>query len=702
MIVMTMATTAWAQVQAGRLLFPNDSAIVLKIAPRSTITRELCHSGRFPAERIRVRATGFDFLADASAGSDGKVFAPTGLGAEIPAGECEPATIAVASGMTVPKGDHAGQLVITSTAGIARLAVTIKGDAGPAKVVAPVGAVDPAVLRDRRDGTLLSPPWRHDGQGGDGVVPVKKPKAGETYKDPADGDFLGSLWNGDDRARVYARGGFDKARADVWLLPVRFDGAGEVGDYTGKLDLDADATAAADADHLIAAKLTVTDGIWWAIAAVVAGALTAFLAQLWVRRWRAQLWLWTRRYGLPADYTTARKEFAGNGPDYAPKFPGPPESPEEAEGSIAHYRRQIKQAGDAYGKTVFYFDTDSEAYKSIVESLRVVQRDCACLAAKPADPTGLVARLSALEAALASVEQAAQGNLGDCKPAVLAYGKGILAGAPLKVGGAIELADRVKAHTAFALAWVALSGRTLELTYWLALLVQEVPGTASADHALLRSAAVKLAEAEHELITLETADDLADLTSDADLDQARTLLTRVGAKHGVWPEPGAASLAAIEGLTSTPLEQSLMFTERNLWAFRAADDAVPQDVQAAGADREASIDAAAAAGVVQGARSLGDLGVLVWSIALGLLTALNALYFGKTFGTWGDYSAAVIAGAASQLLVAGLAETLGKLRGVDAALIAVTPPKPAGVTVTTATSPPPPAQPAAPGGLPAH
>jgi hypothetical protein len=97
-----------------------------------------------------------------------------------------------------------------------------------------------------------------------------------------------------------------------------------------------------------------------------------------------------------------------------------------------------------------------------------------------------------------------------------------------------------------------------------------------------------------------------------------------------------------------------------------------------------TLRAAQPAKVTRLLRSFGDLLVLLFAILVGVLTALSTLYFGKNFGSPEDYLGVFLAGAASQLLVGGLADMLSQMRTVDHASATATAPAAARIETTSA------------------
>jgi hypothetical protein len=571
-------------------------------------------------------------------------------------GVCLPVTLKLASEVTVSAGRHTGVLVFTSTAGVTRLTLTVTAEPVPPvppKTAVPGPALETASLKATRNGPVA----RKVTMAERGLLPLKPPNHGEDPYKLTPKTSLGSVWSGTERAEIVVADGDIVKRTDVWLLPVDVKRTNDVGEFSGKLDV------AGDGKHLVPITLTISDRVCWPLITVVLGALLAFLAQLWLRRGRVSYSLYSTRRDLPQDYKTAGTRFANTFPTYVNHVSPPTED------AVNKYRDDVAKAAKAYAKSVLYYDTTSDAYKAVLASLMLARRDIDSLEARASDQEGLGARLTLLDGNLQAVITYTDSLPGtEGLPAIIAHGNAMTDHCALEVGGALELADQAKAHAGYCDAWIVLAKDAVHREWEWAWLHSQVPTNSARDRAALAEAGSLVGKVERDLFEAATAADLAELSAETDLWRARIALARLSSHHGAVPSlPEPPSRPFIDP-SGTPMPYVPSF----LLAPPAGGAAAIQGLPVALGH---TIMRSAVAGAVAKAGSrVADFLVVVFTLAVGVLTALAAFYFGKTFGTLEDYGTAFLAGAASTLLVGGLAEIIGQMRSVDAGLIGVSPP----------------------------
>ena len=586
-------------------------------------TIQICNVGARPALRLRGSARGF-----------GVPIVVSKLARRLAAGACTPWTLTADS---VPDGAHDGVLVVTSAgAGVARRGAAIAGkDVPPAKFA---GAQDTAVIEARREGPFDD---RAEAVTGEAVVYLRRPVPDL----PARNAFLGSLFNGTERARVFMDG-FATTYTDVVAVPVRFDRAAEVGSYSGTLDF----TGQAKTDQAVKASIHVKDRWPWAVGAIVAGALLPLLlVQLPVKKWWPRFWLWLRRLRFNLKYDRAIAAFKAHDPPTFTGFERPPRDDVSAHG------KQIKRAVRQYGRTTFYWDTTSEAYGAIIKSIQEIEDDIKALD----DKDRLWSALDALQTELDAASFASNDLGAPAEPPLIARGKALLIGEALDVGGARAWESTASAFKGFVTTWRGYAKAVTLYTrwwWWLAELAVDggmVPG----DVSVLKRAAVELREARFELLAVSGAAELERLATAKELQALYERLAYLGAKYNRWPQTGAdLPLVDMEAIYAAGLFDVELLYAINLLEADAAPLEVPGLI----------VKAATAPAVDHVFRIIGDLGVVLVSAAIGIVTGLNTLYFGKDFGTIEDYLTAIVVGSASAVLLKGITDNLTGLRALTA------------------------------------
>jgi hypothetical protein len=653
--LLALWTSAAAAQDEGLVFRDGDDLALTYKEARAGDGASLCNVSSGPARKVKVEFLGFQFKRDKKALPTTDALEPSGVPPTLGGGRCRQLTVKLKQGATLDAGRYAGKITVTSTAGLVRLGLTIAGPDTLVEAPKITGAVDTATLQGNRDG-----PWG-DGielkQGG--VLPLQPPGAG--VKLPAKDTFLGSLFRGTERARVFAAGGRVVKGKDVQFLPVRVEGAEHVGDFSGKLDL----TGSAKTEKGLPVKLTVTDDVGWAIGAVLLGALAGFLAQLWVKRSRLRFRLWRRRSNFKGDYEEAEGKFRDNFPDLDGVL-----RPTDA--ATKKYVDQIDSAVGTYGSSTVYFDTTADPYKQIVASVELAERDITSLGSKD---DGVGQALTVLQTELEHVLDFVNERFpSDDPPALVARGEKIHAGGRLEVGGAVKLADKAKEHTKYAKHWREMAGLALRYEAWWRRLAKLAANMSEEDRASLVRAGGMLAEVERELFDAADSTALDEAGSERTLDGVYDRLAYLGGLYGPWlcpQEERALDIPVRWDVLDSP--QHIMTVLDAGAGVRHAIDEIREQVTGV------FIRAARAADVTRRLGNFVDYLVLAFSVVVGVLTALGVLYFGKTFGTAADYITAFLTGAASQLLVTGLADTVSQMRTADADPAVATPPAPAKV-----------------------
>jgi hypothetical protein len=638
------------------------AGLVLRDSAPRTITYEqlkagrarvvVCDDGAGSARDLRIRFERFGLQQEGQPISVRDALQPPRAPRTLRSGRCAALHVALRSHITITRRAYRGSLAISSTAGAVRLALTLVGPDPNAPVpVVPAAAADATLeLHIERSAIGLHPHLL-----GGGVLPVRASVAGRTPELPVAGTVIGMLVDDTHRAVVRVadpRPRRDSADPDVWLLPVTVSGADTPGTYTGTLDL----APAAAADPTVPAKLTVSDNWLRRALAVALGALAAFVVQLWVRNWRVAFRWWRRLRQLRDAYVDAGVDF-GTSASWEVDPPTP--------GSVWTYtnriRRTIKQSSSWFA----FFDSGSEAYQGVVKSLSYAEEDIRCLRLE------LRSHLYELQSATRLVLAVlAYRSPQDEAPACVTRAAGLLSCGALGVGGAQKLAKLAERHTSYLLDWKLLFERALEYeTICGQLAVAKKNGgvgTTGDDARQLDATRAKLQQALVELFEAEDRDAFEATGKTAKLDAVGNELSVLrqvyqrAAQSAVTLNPHAGALVAQrhQGPSAADVRGRL----RDL--IRVADGVYIRDAQPVGS--------------VERVRQFGDLLVLAFSFAVGVVATLVVVDSGATAGSGEDYLVAFAAGATSQVVISLLSE----LRDSDRQAAKVIEPEPAWLEVT--------------------
>jgi hypothetical protein len=655
------------------LAFRDNRALSLTLAEaRAGRTVSLCNSGVRDALAVDPRLEDFAFKHDKAAVPDEVILlapreqdqSPSGRFTLVP-GDCVSLTVKARADQPLDAGAYAGVLSVSSaSAGLVRLNVTITVDASP-KVIKPTGAVTDAPLRANRDGPFGRPFGGVEMEDA-GKLPLKAPKAGEKLELPAPGTFVGSIYNGTERARVYVADADVVTRADAWFLPLRVESVDEVGDYAGKLDI----AGSGKDDEAVAVKLSVTDDVEWALLALVLGALLpVFVVQLPLQRWRPQIGLWWHRRQLPSRYEEAGEAFKQLDTDS--RFSGFARPSDER---ISAYTDAAKANTKRYARSVVFFDVGTDAYKALVTALRQAEDDGECLGAKD----GLYQSLDELDQALDELIGFCNQNQlsGRTPPRLARTAEALMTGKELEVGEATARADAADDFVKFIGEWKAMAQRARDLELWLRLVAQAWDRMPDEDRASLERAAVSVAEAKLKLSAAPDRGALDDVRAQHNLDGAYERIAYLAAKyHRPQPEAGTP-------LTQFPVQwgQFALLAQRDRLALDLAGasqltrDEIRLDLP------EIHVSPAVAGAVIKGLRWTLDLAILGASAIIGAAAGLSTLYFGKTFGTDSDYWTAILVGASSQVLSKAVLDAVTQMRAQDTEPVEAASPAPATAT----------------------
>jgi tetratricopeptide (TPR) repeat protein len=667
--------TAAPEVESG-LVFRDQRPLSLKSGKsEETSAVTLCNASGAAAAALRWSLGGFHFTDGDREVSDAAVLSLAGARKKLAAGACASANVTVKANPAIDPGPFSGVLTVTSAGdGVARLDVAVAGPAG--SVVPTEGAAATIELTATRR-LLFSDSVSIDG---DSALALKAPPQGKSLELAKEGAFIGNLVNGGDLAAVFVSGEPEKKDAEgVWLLPIEVRGAAHSGQYEGTLS----PTASGDAKQTVKAKVAVTDWWPWAVLAILIGAGVVVLGPtLYIRRWKLESELHDRHRALVAAYDVAGACFH----QHSPRFDhiGPP-----SKGEIEGYASAVDDAIRAYAESTWYFDTTSDAYKKIVESLDGAEADAECL--QTAD--GLGKALGDLNQALDHLAEELGIHLPiERRPAIALAAAALLQRGRLAVGEATIRAR--KAHEALDAieCWTALAQELRRAEVWYRVLQElSVPDRgrnfSPEDLATLQEIYAALGEARHELLEATDAKAIHRLKIKERLGRVYDRLARLGSSYNVWVISEPAPPGEEDDWPRLSLEIDGK-SEPIPGGVKQRIAAVQEQLPASFSDAQSwrknadTLKASAAKPVELGRtkRFIADAMVVLLSVATGTIAALSAFYFGKTFGTTADYLTVIFVGTAAQAFLKPVSDTLSKLRGDTGAPVTKSDPEQAAAT----------------------
>jgi hypothetical protein len=494
------------------------------------------------------------------------------------------------------------------------------------------------------------------------------------------GSFVGDIIDGSHIGRVYIAGAADRSIQGVVQIPLEIRGLESVGTYEGALSV---ARHAKPADA-IKVKLKVADAWWWAVGALLLGTALVLLPQIWLRRKRPEKALHDRHRELLGKYNAAQGSFTAYFANYPNKNSGASAFKEPSDADINSYAKSVDTAIRTYAKSTWYFDTTSDAYKKIDQSLKLAETDAAFYG----DAGGFGKSLVELDTALSKLARVVRispeddqvmalvdGRLSvDRRPALALAAASVLKGAVLKIGGAEARARQANDYTTLIGTWCAMAEQTKRYELW-ALAVAEFAESNPAgsseenmsfdDLAQLRVATGKIYEGKNELLDATDASTLTGLGAAKALDAAYGTLASLGGLYSIWVPP--LPISATGTAPSPPVIRALTLLENGPIKRAALGSQVPEETDAVEkwveSVKSVAVTPAQAVVLRKTLRWIADAGVVALALVVGIIAALDTLWFGKTWGTLQDYLSFIFVGVAAQGVAKGLTGTLTQLRG---------------------------------------
>lgn len=650
-------TRSWAQVERGTAV-------------------QLCNEGSRRAENVSVTLPEFSFADSTGAAIDTpKVIVATPARDTLAAGSCADVVVkAPDAGTTQPSKDAIQGLLSASAsgAGVARRSLTVSGPPGANAAPKPVpvkgGEQKIEVIRRIGGGAYSAqlvvpiPPALKAYAAGDKAASA----AARRLKLP--GKVLGGVVRGKGVAVVKRTGKWDTS-SGVAKLAISIDGLDDTGGYSGQLNLAGTGTA----DDAFKLEVELKDSVWWAVLALLVGAALVILPELFLRRWRIewQLHKWRReigpRYGRGKVNRTPPPGFG----DLTPPHDFEPPTTKMVEG----YSDSLDTAIRTYAESTWYYDTTSKPYAKILTSIERAREDASYLYAED----GLAKALDDLRTAVEDLARFVRESRfrADRTPAIVIAAAGLLRGKTLEVGEAKTRGKRAKEHTELIATWIDLARQMLRHQLWAAALANRALN--DADKEALAVATGKVNEARRELLEAGDAATLKRLGTPGELEAGYAALATLGGRYGVWVTPGSADSEPRVETTGTPLDLREDDLARCLGPSVWPDEAPRQSVTALVAKTETATASPAEPVVLRHSRRwVGDVAVLLLGVAAATVTALDEVYFGKSFGSTEDYVKLVFAGTAGAGIAKGLTGTLVTLRGGTLSPPTESDPKPAG------------------------
>lgn len=452
-VVLAMVTPSASQAAAKSsrgLVFPQGALTVGWKNLEVTKKVAVCNGGRTPAQ-LEVRLAGFKFRHTDPQSKVVWTYGPYRVlkvtaPAPVKAGHCGNLVLGLANPeVVVDPGEYSGTIVATAVGlGVIRQEMTITGPGEIGKSASATGAVEVQQLdaensflaRDphlKSPDLLLTPPE-------DGTAPLtlgngcKKLASGRWSEECS---FIGNLYKGDNVIHVYLAGSIG-TETGVDRLPIRIEGSDAVGDYKGVLD----PAGNGEGDEGVKVELSLTDSVWCAILALLAGASLGVAIKLWSERWRLKFKLKQRASSLTRRYEAARRE-AGV---------------ELAVEKVSHYVVEVEEAIFRYSWSTLLFDTDSDGYKQIESSLSKAEDDLRLLA----DHNQLRKALSGLDTRVSAVESLLiENRLVKEVPDLLTRARALLEKRAYAVGDATARSTEANELSAALDLWCSLADRIL-------------------------------------------------------------------------------------------------------------------------------------------------------------------------------------------------------------------------------------------------
>jgi hypothetical protein len=601
---------------APRLIFEDERPLTASWSRLASPVRfDICNLGALATTAL-AKLAGFDIQRTKAPAVTTEVLSLKPANLTLPARICK--TLTLRRGAATPDtGEFSGVIVVRTTpkegtASLIRRNLTVSLAAGesPKPLKA---AADEIVLRAKRDapgGTItLEDP---------ASLPLAVRGGFTAASAPPRDTVIGLLMNGDSRARVIVNGSLSDEEG-VPVLPIRLEANSATGTYAGTVDL---ATGEAD-PSTVTLKVEASDGLRWALAAVLLGLLGAALLTWIVEKWLPRRDLRDRARDLLEHYRKKKEAFDEV---YGARFPG--YRPDEA--NVRRYQAAVDASITRWSKDNLLVDREGEDFKRVVTMLQEAEADADLFG----DPEGFGAELTKLAAA----RDAFTAAFPRTAPKFMRLAVDRLTGKPLPVGGATAVAAEAQAYVALSTEWTELAVRVKRLDLWIELLRKKT--LTGPDEAKLDAGAEKVGVARQQLLDVEDAEQLAEWGLGRKLERAYQDLTGPGLRQRIW-------YPTQEDVAARPFEPRARVT----FGVGAGIAAIAHE-----------IGGFAATGLDRSARSLVQLLVLGIGLVTAILAGLPTVFSDATFGSWSDYLAAFALGAASGAGAKGIFEVWQRLR----------------------------------------
>ena len=329
---------------------------------------------------------------------------------------------------------------------------------------------------------------------------------------PKPGTVIGVLQNGRHRGIVRVAGEPQLGEDGMGAASVSLEAPGEVGTYSGSVDL----ALAGDEAAPVKLKVETSDGAQWAVAAVLVGLGLAVLLTWLLQKGFVRWGLRRRRLELDDEYEAAKarfdKEFSGAAfKDYSI----------DSE-NVTQYQATLKEATKRWAKDNVLVDRDRDDFKTLVRSIQEAEADAAFFG------DGFGKAMSELVAKRDEFEKA----FPETTPAFLAHIKERLKGKPLPVGGATTLGSKAEEYVALIEVWSAQARLLKRLTAW----IKSLQGVrlSVTDKRRVADAEDSVEVARRQMLDAASAADLESAQLARRLSEVNAALAIVGARHRIW------------------------------------------------------------------------------------------------------------------------------------------------------------------------
>lgn len=630
------AETAIAEGASGKLSFEDPNSLTLTVAQaKNGENVNVCNDGNAQLNSLKASFVGFKFQEHKTPIKASDVFTSLSMSSWLEAGTCTSVGIHLNSAIDPDPGVYKGVILISAvkddgTTDRISLNVTIESQA-------PKTTMDKLILTATRNG-----PFFRDVHLDIGFLPLQPTIGRDTSTPASEGNLIGTIDYEGRLGSVYVNGPVD-TQGEIYTLPIRINGLKDVGTYSGKLDL----SGLGNTEQTVPIEVKVTDHIGWAIAAIFVGLALALITMFIMQRWRYELELNRRRNVLKKNYDDAKRIFDSLSEDFVFK------NYELDDENIIKYQTDFDNAFKVYKSSyLFFFDTNSEEFKNLIKSLETAEND-AKVFGNPENQKSLFNQsLQSLHVSLKSFRDFLNKQFPHSqirRPNFVQFAADLLNGKHLKVGQAEKIKTKADEYVDMIIQWKNMAAKIRSYRAWgMKLLEKEIelsktlePMTIG-DREILRQALGRVEEASNELLDATETSDLTRLGSAEDLKGAYNYLSYLGGRYKVWVER-ADEITVIKHFFLFHRLQSNqeMFQEEN-WFLSNPLYISPEVV----------------AVIQQATRWLSDAFILILGTILALSTGLTLLYFGKTFGKWEDYLAAILLALATPTLVKFLTDAL--------------------------------------------